>query len=39
LFWQAVVTGFFPEEATPNDRVNYFRAVFLKAFEDYPPKK
>jgi hypothetical protein len=39
LIWQAIITGFFKEEATPEERVNYFRAVLLKAFEDYPPKK
>jgi len=39
LFWQAIVEGYFKEEATPKERDAYFRAVLLKAFEKYPPKK
>lgn len=39
LFWQAVVEGYFKEEATPQEREAYFRAVLVKAFEKYPPKK
>ena len=39
LFWQAIVEGFYKEDATPAQREAYFKAVLLKAFEKYPPKK
>ncbi|WP_298512594.1 DUF4136 domain-containing protein [uncultured Kordia sp.] len=39
LFWQAIVEGYFKEEATPKERDAYFKAILLKAFEKYPPKK
>jgi hypothetical protein len=39
LYWQAIVEGYFKEEATPQEREAYFRAVLLKAFEAYPPEK
>ena len=39
LFWQAIIEGYYKEEATPEERKAYFRAVLLKAFEKYPPKK
>ncbi|MEM6685450.1 MAG: DUF4136 domain-containing protein [Bacteroidota bacterium] len=39
LFWQAVVEGYFKEKATPEEREAYFKAILLKAFEEYPPKK
>ncbi|AXG70054.1 hypothetical protein KORDIASMS9_02283 [Kordia sp. SMS9] len=39
LFWQAIVEGYFKEEATPEERKAYFRAILLKAFEKFPPEK
>ncbi|MEM6722330.1 MAG: DUF4136 domain-containing protein [Bacteroidota bacterium] len=39
MFWQAIVEGFYKEEAKPQEREAYFRAVVLKAFETYPPGK
>jgi hypothetical protein len=39
LFWKAIAEGYYKEDATPQERVVYFRTILLKVLEEYPPKK